>query len=73
MTHTYKLTGMTCSSCEAKVKSALLTIENITNVIVSKDTETATITMDKHIALSDLQKVLDNKYQISAINHNEIA
>lgn len=73
MTHTYKLTGMTCSSCEAKVKSALLTIENVTNVIVSKDTETTIITMDKHIALSDLQKVLDNKYQISAINHNEIA
>jgi copper chaperone CopZ len=73
MTHTYKLTGMTCSSCEAKVKSALLTIENVTNVIVSKDTETTIITMDKHIALSDLQKVLENKYQISATNHNEIA
>jgi copper chaperone CopZ len=73
MTHTYKLTGMTCSSCEAKVKSALLTIENINDVAVSKDLETATITMDKHIALSDLQKVLDNKYQIAAINHNEIA
>lgn len=64
---------MTCSSCEAKVKSALLTIENINDVAVSKDLETATITMDKHIALSDLQKVLDNKYQIAAINHNEIA
>ncbi len=64
---------MTCSSCEAKVKSALLTIENVTNVTVSKDLENATITMDKHIALSDLQKVLDNKYQITAINHNEVA
>ena len=64
---------MTCSSCEVKVKSALLTIENVTNVIVSKDTETVIITMDKHIALSDLQKVLENKYQISATNHNEIA
>lgn len=64
---------MTCSSCEAKVKSALLTIENVTNVAVSKDLENATITMDKHIALSDLQKVLDNKYQITAINHNEVA
>lgn len=71
MTHTYKLTGMTCSSCEAKVKSALRTIENVTNITVSKDLETATITMDKHIALHDLQKVLDNKYQISAINHIE--
>ena len=73
MTHTYKLTGMTCSSCEAKVKSALLTIENVTNVSISKDLETATITMDKHIALSDLQKVLDKKSQITAINHSEIA
>lgn len=72
MTHTYTLLGMTCSSCEAKVKSALLTIENVTNVTVSKDTETATITMDKHIALPNLQHVLDTKYQISAINHSEI-
>ncbi|BDB54099.1 hypothetical protein GENT5_04040 [Flavobacterium ammoniigenes] len=73
MVHQYQVIGMTCSSCEAKVKSALLTIENINDVAVSKDLETATITMDKHIALSDLQKVLDNKYQIAAINHNEIA
>lgn len=63
---------MTCSSCEAKVKSALLTIENVTNVSVSKEEETATITMSKHIALSDLQKALENKYQITAINHSEI-
>lgn len=72
MTHQYQITGMTCSSCEAKVKSALLTIENLTNVEVSKDTNSATITMDKHIALSDFQKALDNKYQISAVNHSEI-
>jgi copper chaperone CopZ len=71
MTHTYKLKGMTCSSCEAKVKSALLTLDSITNVTVSKDTETVTITMDKHISLFDLQKVLESKYQMSAINHSE--
>lgn len=72
MTHQYQMTGMTCSSCEAKVKSALLTIENVTSVEVSKETNSATITMNKHIALSDFQKVLDNKYQISAVNHSEI-
>ncbi|GGD48119.1 hypothetical protein GCM10011514_10140 [Emticicia aquatilis] len=71
MTHTYQLTGMTCGSCEAKVKSALLMVENVTNVDVSKDENSATITMDKHIALKDFQKVLDSKYQISAINHSE--
>jgi cation transport ATPase len=73
MTHTYNLTGMTCTSCEAKVKSALLMIENVTRVEVSKDENSATITMDKHIALSSLQKALDSKYQISATHHNEIA
>ena len=56
MTHAYNLTGMTCGNCEAKVKSNLLMVPDITSVEVSKDTNTATITMDKHIALSDLQK-----------------
>ena len=76
MTHKYKLTGMTCGNCEANVKSALLMVENVTNVEVSKDENSATITMDKHIALQNFQKALnekDSKYQISAINHNETA
>lgn len=73
MTHTYSLSGMTCGSCEAKVKSALLMVENVTNVEVSKEDNRVTITMDKHIALSNFQKALDDKYQISAINHSEIA
>ena len=72
MTHQYQITGMTCSSCEAKVKSALMTIENVTSVEVSKETNSATIIMDKHIALSDFQNALDQKYQISALNHSEI-
>lgn len=62
---------MTCSSCEAKVKTALLTVDNVKAVEVSKSDNTATITMDKHIAVPDLQKALNSKYQISAIQHNE--
>lgn len=73
MTHKYQVTGMTCTSCEAKVKSTLLMVENVTAVEVSKDENSATITMNKHIALSDFQKVLPEKYKISALNHNEIA
>ncbi|MES2748029.1 MAG: MauE/DoxX family redox-associated membrane protein [Bacteroidota bacterium] len=72
MVHKYQVTGMTCESCEAKVKSALLLIENVTDVIVSKDDNSAIITMEKHIALSDLQKALLPKYQISALHHNEM-
>ncbi|MBS1730473.1 MAG: heavy-metal-associated domain-containing protein [Bacteroidetes bacterium] len=71
MLHTYQVTGMTCTSCEAKVKSALLMVNNVTAVEVSKADHSATITMDKHISLSDFQKALDSKYQISAIHHNE--
>lgn len=76
MTHTYQVTGMTCGSCEANVKSALMTIENVSSVEVSKETNTAKVTMDKHIALSEFQKALggnESRYRISAIEHNEAA
>jgi len=71
MTHTYQLTGMTCSSCEEKVKKALELVDDITNVAVSKENNTATVTMNKHVPIADLQNALDSKYQISAIDHNE--
>jgi copper chaperone CopZ len=73
MTHTYKVTGMTCSSCEAKVKSSLLTLPNVTEAEVSKDSQTAIITMDKHIPLATFQNALDKKYSIAAMEHNESA
>lgn len=64
---------MTCASCEAKVKSSLLMVENVVSIEVSKDENSATITMDKHIPLDKLQKALPEKYQISALQHNELA
>lgn len=72
MVHKYKVVGMTCTSCEAKVKSALLMVENVVSAEVSKDENTATITMNKHIGLDKLQKALDPKYKISATHHNEM-
>jgi copper chaperone CopZ/uncharacterized membrane protein YphA (DoxX/SURF4 family) len=75
MTHTYQLTGMTCSGCENKVKSNLLVLPEITAVEVSKDNHSATISMDKHIGLDTLQQALggkDSKYQISPVSHNEM-
>ncbi len=64
---------MTCASCEAKVKSSLLMVENVVSIEVSKDENSATITMDKHIPLDKLQKSLPEKYQISVLLHNELA
>lgn len=48
-------------------------LPGVTEVEVSKEKQTATISMDKHIALSNLQKALDAKYTISAEEHNEVA
>lgn len=73
MTHTYQVTGMTCGGCEAKVKSNLLMVPNVTEVEVSKEKRSATISMDKHIALSTFQNALDKKYSITAMEHNETA
>ena len=73
MTHTYQIQGMTCSSCEAKVKSALLTLQDVTTAEVSRTS--ATITMENHIALSELQKAIGAKgnYTISTTTHSETA
>lgn len=76
MTHTYNISGMTCANCEAKVKSGLLTLPDVTGAEVSKQTGTATITMSKHIALADLQNAIggeNGKYKITAAHHNEVA
>ena len=76
MIHTYQLTGMTCGGCETSVKNYLLKMPDVTSVEVSKDTQSATITMNKHIGLNDFQKALggaDSKYQISATQHSEMA
>lgn len=73
MTHTYKVTGMTCGGCEAKVKSSLLMLPGVTKAEVSKEGQSVTITMDKHIPLSVFQNALDPKYIITAADHNEAA
>ncbi|MBL7800693.1 MAG: cation transporter [Chitinophagales bacterium] len=73
MTHTYQITGMTCANCEAKVKSAFLSLPDIESAEVSKSTGTATITMIKHIALSELQKAIAERgnYKITAEHRSE--
>lgn len=48
-------------------------LPGVTEVEVSKEKQTATISMEKHISLSAFQKALDPKYTISAEEHSEIA
>jgi copper chaperone CopZ/uncharacterized membrane protein YphA (DoxX/SURF4 family) len=76
MTHTYQITGMTCGNCEATVKGKLLTVQGVNSVEVSRETNSATIAMEKHIPIFELQSALggaNGKYQISANQHNETA
>lgn len=68
MTHTYNITGITCSSCVAKVKSELLKLGDITSAEVQIEAPQATITMQKHIPLAQLQEAISKagtKYHIA--------
>lgn len=66
MTHTYNITGMTCSSCQAKVQQILSQVAGVTKVAVDLQKAEATVEMDKHIATGILQKALQDypKYQL---------
>lgn len=71
MTHTYHIEGMTCNGCANNVKTALLNIEGVQTVNISLEKNTATISMEKHIPLEDLQKSLNPKYKIIIQNKGE--
>ena len=58
MTHTYNITGMTCSACVAKAKNELLKLGDVIEANVQLDQPQATITMQKHIPVKELQKAL---------------
>lgn len=55
MTHSYTISGMTCSSCVARVKSELLKLGDIQSAEVQLEAPQAVITMDKHVATATLQ------------------
>ncbi|RCH55422.1 heavy-metal-associated domain-containing protein [Mucilaginibacter hurinus] len=67
MTHTYNITGMTCSGCQYKVQGLLSKIPGVTQVDVNLDNGTADVTMNEHIATSVLKEALKDypKYQLS--------
>lgn len=75
MTHEYKITGMTCGNCEAKVKSNLLMLPDVLSAEVSNAKGSAIIEMKKHISIDTLQKTLggeNSKYKITAEQHSEV-
>jgi copper chaperone CopZ len=67
MTHTYKITGMTCSGCEAKVRGLLSGVPGVKSVQVRLADGEADIEMSDHISTQAFTNVLAEypKYQLS--------
>jgi copper chaperone CopZ len=55
MTHTYKVSGMTCSGCASTVEKALRQIAGIIDAKVNLAQSEVEVTMQQHIATSALQ------------------
>jgi len=71
MTHTYNITGMTCSGCQSTVEQLLSKVSGVKNVLIDLDKGEATIDMDKHVSTTELKSALSvyPKYQLSENNH----
>jgi copper chaperone CopZ len=74
MTHTYKVTGMTCGKCLQAVKSALSKIQGIQKADVTLNPPQAFITMSTHIPTAVMNKHLASagKYSLEeteSMNH----
>jgi copper chaperone CopZ len=67
MTHKYKVTGMTCTGCQAKVHSLLSAVPAVRKVSIDLEQGEATIEMDRHVSTGHLQAALKDhpKYQLS--------
>ncbi|MDP4263674.1 MAG: heavy-metal-associated domain-containing protein [Bacteroidota bacterium] len=58
MTHEYKITGMTCNHCVAKVKNELLKLGNVISADIQLSSPEAIISMTKHIGTATLQQAV---------------
>jgi copper chaperone CopZ len=67
MTHTYHISGMTCTGCQAKVQGLLSKVPNVTQVSIDLAKGEAAISMNKHVATPELQAALKDypKYQLT--------
>jgi len=64
MKQTYKVSGMSCGHCQARVKDTLLKLNDVKEAEVSLVEKTATISMDKEISIEQLQQALDESFTI---------
>ncbi|MDB4921577.1 heavy-metal-associated domain-containing protein [Mucilaginibacter sp.] len=69
MTHTYNISGMTCSGCQNKVEGLLSKVDGVEKVSIDLAKGTANIEMAKHIPTVTLKIALADypKYQLSEV------
>jgi copper chaperone CopZ len=67
MTHTYQISGMTCSGCQNKVETLLNQVAGVNKVNIDLSKGTADITMAQHISTDALKAALKDypKYQLT--------
>ncbi len=72
MTHTYKISGMTCEGCKAKVSHLLGKVKGVEEVKIDLEKGEATLSMSKHVDTVELKEVLKDypKYQLSEKEHD---
>ncbi len=63
----YTIFGMTCSSCEAKVESALMMLPEVNSVVADRESKIGVLELNSEINITRLQDALNkigNKYTI---------
>ena len=67
MKHTYKISGMTCSGCQAKVQSLLSGVNGVEKVTIDLPKGEGEIVMNRHIPTTEFQQILQPypKYKIA--------
>lgn len=58
MIHTYKISGMTCSGCQAKVQELLSGVNGVEKVTINLAKGEGEIQMSRHVPATELQNVL---------------
>lgn len=74
MKHTYQISGMTCTGCQAKVQQLLSGVPHITHVNIDLQKGEADIEMDTHVSTETLKAALQDypKYQLTEKPHEPI-
>jgi copper chaperone CopZ len=70
MTHTYQITGMTCTGCQAKVQHLLSEVNGVKHVTINLEKGEADIEMEKHVDINEFKQAL-NQYPKYTIEENK--